>query len=278
MSMVQFPDEATSAFRRQKFKLGELRRQAHRDKKFRESERKVVGRAPDYVGVGVQRAGTSRVHSLITSHPDVEEVFDTSGRVVKEIHWFDQPLSDEPDERDRAYFSWFQVSNEKVVGEFTPRYLYDLWPLDRLCELCPDTKLLILLREPMDRLVSSIQFYDQRGIGADRDTLRESIWRGCYGTQLEYLFGRWPREQVYVGLFEEWNDNPQGELARLYDFLGLDSSFVPEGLQRRVNQSSRRGFDDIAIHSAADLYEADRVRLESVLPDVDFSSWYTKRR
>lgn len=266
---------ASGVFRRQRFKLGELRRQKYRDRRYREMVEAggTVGRAPDYVGIGVQRAGTSRWHTLLTEHPDVAEVTDPAGRVVKEIHWFDQPLSDELDERDQAYNAWFQAPEDKIVGEFTPRYLYDLWPIDRLRTICPDTKLIVLLREPVSRLVSALQFYEQRGITLDRDSLRESIWRGLYGSQLEYLFDRWPREQVFVSLYEECSANPEAELARLYDFLGLDSTFVPGGLERRVNSSAKLRIDGSVLASASALYAADRAKMLSVLPDVDFSSW-----
>ena len=265
----------TGMFRRHRFKLGELRRQMIRNRRFREAvdSDMVVGRAPDYVGVGAQRAGTSRWHKLLTAHPDVVEVTDPSGRIVKEIHWFDQPLSEELDARDGAYNAWFQAPVEKTVGEWTPRYLYDLWPIDRLRQVCPDTKLLVLLREPVGRMVSALQFYEQRGIRLDRDSLRESMWRGLYGPQMEFLLDRWPREQVYVALYEQCSANPQAELARLYEFLDLDPSFVPEGMDRRVNGSAKLPIDGSLLNSARSLYEADRSKLEAILPDIDFTLW-----
>lgn len=264
---------AQEILRRQRFRLGEMRRQRYRDRRFREAiESGAVGRAPDYVGVGTQRAGTSRWHSAITAHPDVVDVTDPTGRVVKEIHWFDQPLNSDL-ERDRAYLSWFQAPEGKTIGEFTPRYLYDLWPIDRLAEQAPNAKLIVLLREPVSRLVSALQFYEQRGIVLDRDSLRESIWRGLYSNQVEYLLGRFPREQVYVGLYEQGTQNPRDELARLYRFLDLDDSFVPDGLDRRVNSSAKIPIDETVLDTARSLYEADRARLEGVLGDVDFSLW-----
>ena len=86
--------------KRPRFILGEKRRQHYRDRIYREAEGK--GRAPDYVGVGAQRAGTSRWHTLITAHPDVVDVTDPTGRIVKEIHWFDQPLAADTTDRDQA--------------------------------------------------------------------------------------------------------------------------------------------------------------------------------
>ncbi len=267
-------DGVSDVLRRQRFKLGERRRQMYRDRRFREVvENGGDGRAPDYVGIGVQRAGTSRWHSLLTEHPDVDEVVDPAGRTVKEIHWFDQPLANDIDERDSAYTGWFTSPADRVVGEFTPRYLYDLWPIDRLRVVCPDTKLIVLLREPTSRLVSAVQFYEQRGIMLDRDALRESIWRGLYGSQLEYLFDRWPQDRVFVGLYEDCCLRPEAEIARLYKFLDLDPSFVPGGLEKRVNSSASLSIGTQVLDTAKSLYEADQQKLRSILPNTDFSSW-----
>lgn len=261
--------------RRQRFRLGEYRRQKYRDLRFLEASRssEMVGRAPDYVGVGVQRAGTSRWHQLITAHPDVVEVTDPKGRTVKEIHWFDDPQSDSSAARDAAYRMWFQVSDDVVVGEWTPRYLFDLWPIDRLKESCPDTKLIVMLRDPMTRLRSALQFYSARGVPLGRDTIRESIWRGMYGAQLEYLFDRWPRERVFVGLYEDGVAEPEKLLVSLYDFLGLDSTFRPDELDRRVNESKPTTIDESIILAAETLYRRDRPAIEAALPDTNFSRW-----
>ena len=114
----------------------------------------------------MQRAGTTRWHSLITDHPDAVEVHDPYGRVIKEIHWFDTPLDDD---------------------------------------------------------------------ASARDALRESVWRGMYGAQIDYLLGVFPREQVYVALFEDCVRRPLEELTRMYEFLDLDPSFRPPTLYATVN-------------------------------------------
>lgn len=262
--------------RRQKFRLGEYRRRRYRDQRFEEAARAdgPIGRAPDYVGVGVQRAGTSRWHELLTAHPDVAEVTDPSGRRVKEIHWFEDPLAQDSHARDHAYHSWFQAPSHMVVGEWTPRYLFDLWPLDRLRASSPDTKLIVMLREPMDRLQSALQFYAARGVPLDRDTVREAIWRGMYGAQLGHLFEQWPREQVFVGLFERGVEEPEDLLADLYRFLGLDPSFVPPDLNRRVNESRPASMDPSLVLVAQSLYRRDRPRVEALLPETALSHWW----
>ena len=271
-------DSASSAaqefLRRPRFILGQKRRQHYRDRLFREAQDSPNGgRLPDYVGVGVQRAGTSRWHTMITAHPDAADVTDPVGREVKEIHWFDQPFAGDADARHSSYRAWFDAPEDKVIGEITPRYLYDLWPIDQLAQICPKAKILVFLREPLSRLTSALQFYGQRGIELDRDSVRESVWRGIYSAQIEYLLDCFPREQILFNIYEYSSANPEAELARLYRFLELDDSFVPEGLNNRVNGSAKIDIPEYVTTSARRLYEADRPRLEAVLPDIDFSIW-----
>lgn len=276
MSVVLNSLGDTEFVRRQRFRIGEYRRRRYRDRRFEEAVRATnpIGRPPDYVGVGVQRAGTSTWHELLTAHPDVAEIADPAGRRVKEIHWFEDPLSPDSDARDRAYLSWFQAPSDKVVGEWTPRYLFDLWPLDRLRACSPDTKLIVMLRDPIDRLRSALQFYGTRGVPLGRDTVREAIWRGMYGAQLGYLFERWPRNQVFVGLFESGVEHPEDLLVELYGFLGLDPSFRPPDIGRRVNDSRPAHVDQSILMAAESLYRRDRPRVEALLPDLDLSRWW----
>ncbi len=235
----------------------------------------LLGREPDWVGLGVQRAGTTRMHRLITAHPDTEIVRDLSGKEVKEIHWFDEPLADDQPAEDLAYHAWFQAPTDKVVGEWTPRYLYDLWPIDRIASSCPSTKFVVLLRDPMDRLRSALSFYDQRGVTVDRDTVREAIWRGLYARQLTYLFERVDRHKVFIGTYEQTRLDTIGELRRLYAFLDLDPSFEPPSslLEVRINAATPLAVPNSVLMPAWSLYEQDRAELEALLPDADFTHW-----
>ena len=232
-----------------------------------------LARAPDYVGIGVQRAGTTRVQALITEHPDAVEVFDRAGSATKETHWFRDPVAEASVEHARAYESWFRAPADKVVGEFTPRYLYDQWPLDQLRQHYPDVKLLVFLREPVSRLASALRFREQRGLSADEQEVSEAIDRGTYGRQLEYLFEHWPRNQVFVALFEDFNTQPREAISQLYDFLELDPSFVPESIDTQIHASAAQEIDDAVLSKARDIYSEDRARVSSVLPEIDLSPW-----
>ena len=73
---------------------------------------------PDYIGIGVQKAGTTRWWKLIVKHPDVV------GWQLKETHQLSRfgwrPLFDEDRE---TYYRYFPRPEGKIVGEWTPRYM-----------------------------------------------------------------------------------------------------------------------------------------------------------
>ena len=232
-----------------------------------------LGRSPDYVGIGVQRAGTTRVSTLIAEHPDAAPAVDHKGRATKETYWFNDAPKESSAEHARAYTSWFQAPADKITGEFTPRYLYDQWPLDQLRIHYPNVKLLVLLREPVSRLTSALRFREQRGLSLNGQEIAEAIDRGTYGRQLEYLFNDWPRERVFVALYEECTARPLDVISRLYEFLELDTSFVPPSINRQIHASQAQAVDPDVLSRALDIYRHDRERLSAALPEVDLSGW-----
>jgi hypothetical protein len=78
---------------------------------------------PDFVGVGVQKAGTSWWYQCLVDHPLVFH----PPRVAKERHFFDDPAMEHADRTEVAarYSRQFPRPPGTVTGEWTPRYLYD---------------------------------------------------------------------------------------------------------------------------------------------------------
>lgn len=188
---------------------------------------------PDFVGVGVQKAGTSWWHRLLASHPGVAPRLDRQ----KELHFFDAFSGRQFGRADAArYQALFPRSEGALAGEWTPRYLSDFWTPGQLAVAAPDARLLVLLRDPVDRYRSGITH--EINLGARRNPMLaiEVMYRGMYHVQLTALLRHFPREQVLVLQYERCRDDPQGELARTYAFLGLaEVGFVPAELGERVN-------------------------------------------
>lgn len=105
---------------------------------------------PNFIGIGVPKAGTTWLHNLIGSHPNAY-----TPTMRKELHYFDRHYSKGED----WYLKFFKNANasEQVCGEITPHYLYD--------PLCPQRmnafgveNILLVLRSPVERTWSNYIF------------------------------------------------------------------------------------------------------------------------
>ncbi len=136
---------------------------------------------PDFVGIGVQKAGTSWWYSLIVAHPDVSERPD----IHKERHFLSrfgsEPFSQFEIER---YHGWFPRLPGTLAGEWTPDYLWYPWVPDLLERAAPDARLLVVLRDPVERFTSGVAHQLRNGARRTGSTVAEAVERGFYDRQL----------------------------------------------------------------------------------------------
>jgi hypothetical protein len=188
--------------------------------------------APDFAVIGVPKAGTTALYDALVQHPDL---FLPS---VKEPKFF---LSDGPPPsrggpgdaqtfqehiwKPAQYQALFADSPEHASrGEVTPFYLYDLAAQRRLHRLRPDAKLVVILRDPVERAHSNWQHLRSAALETEADFVTacarelkrkadgyDSFWHyislGLYGQQLEHLFTLFPREQVLVFRYRDLRDD-----------------------------------------------------------------------
>jgi hypothetical protein len=196
--------------------------------------------APDFIGLGAQRSGTTWLYSLIAAHPGVQ------GSTVKELHFFHRYWNRPFGADDAtAYTQYFPRPAGLLAGEWSPGYLSHFWIPPLLDAAAPDAKLLVSLRDPVERYRSglALQSETRRPSAASAST---AFRIGCYGTQLKHLFSSVDRERVLVVQFEACTRDPARELARIYEFLGLDPEFRPSTIDRRVNEARAKKVDLVA--------------------------------
>jgi hypothetical protein len=222
--------------------------------------------------VGVQKAGTTWWCHHVTAHPGV------AATVRKELHYF-QHGWDAPFEEQAvtAYHRYFPRRPGYVSGEWTPRYMLDPWTPPRLQRAAPDARLLVLLRDPLARLQSGLRHHVARAGSIHPRFVLESIERGRYATQLSRLLGYFPRDQILVQQLELCSREPERELARTYEFVGLDTRFVPDDLHRPMYSSKGQSVvlsDDLK-QFAVDTYQQELEVLARDWPEIDFELWPT---
>ena len=193
---------------------------------------------PTFLGIGVPRAGTTWLHQLLQTHPDIyvptrrKELSFFDLYYGRGLGWYAKFFPDEP-ERTRY----------RCFGEVTPYYFY--------CEECPARiagagieKLILMLRHPVDRAWS---YYGQKirnGMfrGSFEEFLSQSRWpvieQGHYTRYLDRYFARFDRSQMLILLLEEAAADVPATRRALATFLGVDGSrFADSAVREAVNQS-----------------------------------------
>jgi Sulfotransferase domain len=227
---------------------------------------------PDFVGVGVQKAGTTWWHSLIAAHPDVT----TRPDIHKERHFLsrfgDQAFT--PGDIV-AYHGWFPRTPGTLSGEWTPDYLYYPWVAPLLRTAAPKARLLVTLRDPVERFVSGLAHQLRFGAPRTAPTVAEAVGRGFYARQLQPWMASWDEGQRLILQYERCELDPAGELARTYRHIGLDDTFRPSDLHRRVSggPEGRSELDPDTRRRLVDLYTPDVAALRRALPGLDLSLW-----
>ena len=226
---------------------------------------------PDFVGVGVQKAGTSWWHSLIADHPGVHAPKD----MPKELHYFDRFWDNGFTDADRAtYHRWFARPEGLLSGEWTPRYVYDVWTPALLRVAAPDTRVLVLLRDPVERYRSQLARDFDRQAPAVPLIAQDAFHRGLYAVQLERLFDHFPRDQALVLQYERCRDETVSQLERTYRFLGLDPSYRPARLSDHVGpRLAKRSLPEHLERELRLAYAAQLPALSALVPDLDAASW-----
>jgi hypothetical protein len=225
------------------------------------------------VGVGAQRSGTTWWFDLLLTHPQIRP---PRGR-RKELHFFDRFGAEEMrDDHVEGYHAQFRRRDGQIAGEWTPRYMADAWAGRVLRRAAPDAKLLILLRDPIERFRSGVLHRASRG--PDRRLAlisSDAIERGRYGTQLRRLHELFPPEQILVLQYERCVADPIGQYVRTLHHLGVDEH-APDDVRSLRGRSMAEGKDELwpdildALHTA---FDREVEILTELVPDFDRSLW-----
>jgi hypothetical protein len=199
--------------------------------------------------------------------------------VPKEVHFFDDRWPGDLDERAiAAYHDFFARPPGRRAGEWTPGYMLDAWAPRLLRQAAPDARLLVLLRDPVERFRSGRTLAENRlTVGSTaRAAANAAFGRGLYADQLIRLWRAFPREQVLVLQYERCRRDGRAELRRTFAFLGLDPDAADRmDVERRVNASSGPKIELTRWQTSVlvDRYAPENERLAGLVPELDLSLW-----
>jgi hypothetical protein len=199
--------------------------------------------------------------------------------VPKEVHYFDRFWEGRFDQAAvKGYHAFFPRPEGRLAGEWTPGYILHYWTPRQLIAAAPNAKLLVLLRDPVERFRSALTLTESR-LSFDwkaRGAVVGGYVRGLYADQLLRLWQVFPREQILILQHERCVRDPVSELRRTFTFLGLDPDPAARvTAEQRVNQS--RG-DKVRLSVAQrrvliGRYAPQNERLAALVPDLDLGLW-----
>lgn len=278
---------------------------------------------PDFIGIGMERAGTSWLFYMLASHPEIWVP------PIKELHYFDSlessenwrfgphlrmraraklaPFMKTPQDRpqyfknsyseylawDFSYFmgkpshEWYRglfgqrFTKSRICGEITAAYsTLSVNAVSDLARDFSDTKILLSLRDPVERTVSGL-LHHVRGVWKkDLSNVSETellAWVRDPRTQersnAAEILKRWqdhirPENLVLID-FAQIAADPENLIARLYKALGVDNAYrPPENLMREKIFSFRKDSDQLppaVMDAITDLYGTERDHLAGLL-------------
>lgn len=210
---------------------------------------------PNFLIIGAAKCGTSSLYMYLREHPEIYM------SPSKEPHFFSfddeskmtkgpgDPIHEAITDFDSYQALFDGVTDEKAIGEASTSYLYRPEAAERIHAMLPDVKMIAILRNPVDRAFSAYMhvvrdkretakdFADALSLEEERKAADwEPIWHftsvGHYYEQLQRYYSLFGSQQIRVYLFEDLVNNLAAPLANIYEFLGVDSSFVPGSLMR----------------------------------------------
>jgi hypothetical protein len=233
----------------------------------------VITGPPDFIGVGTQRSGTTWWQRLLKRHPAIKTPLNRK----KEQHFFDKFGKRPMEQSDIArYYELFPRGPGELSGEWTPRYMRDIWGPRVVAQAAPDAKVLIMFRDPVERFRSGVLHQGQRTPYRDATWLAtDAIERGRYALQLRRVYDYFDEDQVLVLQYEQCRVDPFDQYRRTLDFIGAPWHEPKEPTRTRgTAQKSRKEpiWDDLRYSIVREL-EGEVAELAELVPSLDVALW-----
>jgi hypothetical protein len=232
---------------------------------------------PNFFLVGAAKAGTTSLYNYLSQHPQIymspikepnyfagevrienfaPEFHEQIRRWQSELrmyldgprtgHFTSGPVADWDD-----YLRLFEPAGGQIaVGEASPTYLWSPTAPMNIRSRCPEARILMILRNPVDRAFA--QHMHTLSVSRRPMTLREHITAalgtserkigelypflefGLYANQVERYLSVFGRARVMVRLYDDFVADPSGLLREIFIFLGVDAEFRPDTRMRHM--------------------------------------------
>jgi hypothetical protein len=216
---------------------------------------------PDFLIIGTKRGGTTSLWRYLVQHPLVPRLFPAWN--TKTSHYFEANFG----RGESWYRSHFPTLRQRTalerrlggpsrVGEAAPLYMFHPLAAGRVAALMPDVRIIVLLRDPVERayshwkerlgegvepldFASALEAEPSRTAGERERLIADPTYvsdaydwysyraRGAYVDHLEPWLSRFDRSQLLFLASETFYRDPAGSYAQVLDFVGLPPHRLP---------------------------------------------------
>jgi hypothetical protein len=193
----------------------------------------------DLFHIGPQKSATTWVYNCLKEHPEVAVPNSDT------IHYYDMFYA-----RSEAwYYEFFDHATEdQILYDPTTTYIRSPWAPRRIAEDHPDAKIMLCLRNPIDRAFSHYWHEKKKGkinfefeeVLENYDLYSSWIEPGFYAKHIERYLQYFDREQVLCMHFETLQDDEVEFIRQILRFAGVDENFEPSWLNKKSNEAGGR--------------------------------------
>ena len=220
---------------------------------------------PDFFVIGAGRTGTTSLYHYLDQHPSL------SKSAYDELGYFDDSY--------HLGLNWYRFlfpsiftkyliklkTNNFMTYDVTPSYVRRPWNAKRIKKLFPDTKLIVILRNPVDRTYSHYHLAEQFGetrtfeeiVKEDMDNIlnwnidlkddnyfankveKSFLARGFYAEQLSIWFKLFSKNQIMIVSSEQLASDTKNTMNSIFQFLNLPKFEIPNTKKVNVSQYSK---------------------------------------
>ncbi|NES05441.1 MAG: tetratricopeptide repeat protein [Okeania sp. SIO2F4] len=237
---------------------------------------------PNFIIIGSQKSGTTSLANYISQHPQVlpaikKETHFWSGEFHRGIDWY------------LAHFPPIPKSQNFITGEATPNYLVTDKVPERIYSLLSNIKLLVILRNPVDRAFSQYHHWQRLNwedrsfevaINRELEMLKTTptqpqgdkryweisgnyIGRGVYIEFMQKWMEVFPREQFLILRGEDFYQTPDNTMKQVFEFLGLPEYQLAK--YKKLNSGSYAPISDLLRQKLSEYFQPHNQRLEEYL-------------
>jgi len=171
---------------------------------------------------------------------------------------------------DEWYLRLFWEGKEKICGEITPDYsLLEEKDVEHVASLLPDVKILFLMRNPLDRVLSQLRYHmDGRalpclGKASPHELVKFAVEegqmaRGDYPRILDTWSRYFPSKNIHCVFYEDICERPRKVLEEILSFIGANPECFPDAgeVATRRNASMERTLDIGTLRQIAEAHES----------------------